>query len=113
MAHPTHSKTLPADLGAPLFVNAWRTRALIVCVVFSIVAVVLALLGQAQDRLGWEHVLRAWDLGLMMTFGFCVGGLGAAHGAVLLRRQVGAAAAAAAGGDEPHAAAGLSFSGFP
>ena len=45
------------------------------CVVFAIVAVVLALLGQAQDGLGWEHVLRAWDLGLMITFSFCVGGL--------------------------------------
>ena len=75
MAQPTHSKTLPADLGAPLFVNTWRTRALVVCVFFAIVAVVLALLGQAQDGLGWEHVLRAWDLGLMITFGFCVGGL--------------------------------------
>jgi hypothetical protein len=75
MAHATHSKTLPADLGAPLFVNTWRTRALIVCAIFAIVAVVLALLGQAQDGLGWEHVLRAWDLGLMMTFGFAVGGL--------------------------------------
>jgi len=75
MAHPTHSKALSADLGAPAFVNTWRTRALIVCVVFAIVAVVLALLGQAQDGLGWEHVLRAWDLGLMITFGFAVGGL--------------------------------------
>jgi hypothetical protein len=75
MAHSPHSKTLPADLGAPLFVNTWRVRALIVCAVFAIIAVVLALLGQAQDGLGWEHVLRAWDLGLMMTFGFAVGGL--------------------------------------
>ena len=75
MAHSPHSKTLPADLGAPLFVNTWRARALVVCAIFAIVAVVLALLGQAQDGLGWEHVLRAWDLGLMMTFGFAVGGL--------------------------------------
>jgi hypothetical protein len=75
MAHASHSKTLPADLSAPVFVNAWKTRALIVCAVFAIVAVVLALLGQAQDQLGWDHVLRAWDLGLMVTFGFAVGGL--------------------------------------
>ncbi|HTX75025.1 MAG TPA: hypothetical protein VMD29_02385 [Terracidiphilus sp.] len=75
MAHATHSKTLPADLSAPLFVNAWRTRALVLCVVFAVIAVILAFLGQAQDQLGWEHVLRAWDLGLMMTFGFAVGGL--------------------------------------
>jgi ABC-type microcin C transport system permease subunit YejE len=25
--------------------------------------------------LGWDHVLRAWLLGLMLTFGFSVGGL--------------------------------------
>jgi len=75
MAHPSHSKTLPADLGAPLFVSAWRTRALVLCAIFAIAAAVLALLGQAQDQLGWEHVLRAWDLGMMVTFGFSVGGL--------------------------------------
>lgn len=75
MAHETHAKTLPADLGAPAFVDGWRSRALIVGVVFSIIAVILGFLGQAQDQLGWDHLLRAWDLGLMVTFGFSVGGL--------------------------------------
>lgn len=75
MAHQTHAKTLPADLGAPAFVDGWRSRALVVCIVFAIAAVILGFLGQAQDGLGWEHVLRAWTLGLMMTFGFSVGGL--------------------------------------
>jgi hypothetical protein len=75
MAHTSHAKTLPADLNAPPMVSAWQSRALIVGVAFSIVAVILGFLGQAQDQLGWDHVLRAWDLGLMITFGFCVGGL--------------------------------------
>jgi hypothetical protein len=75
MAHTSHAKTLPADLNAPPMVSAWQTRALIIGVVFSIIAVILGFLGQMQDQLGWDHVLRAWDLGLMITFGFCVGGL--------------------------------------
>jgi hypothetical protein len=58
-------------------VSGWQTRALIIGIVFSIVAVILGFLGQTSDpeHLGWEHLLRAWDLGLMITFGFCVGGL--------------------------------------
>ena len=75
MAHTSHAKTLPADLNAPPMVSGWQSRALIIGVVFSIVAVILGFLGQMQDGLGWDHVLRAWDLGLMITFGFCVGGL--------------------------------------
>jgi hypothetical protein len=75
MAHESHTRTLPADLSAPVFVDGWKTRALMVGAVFSIVAVILALLGQAQDQLGWDHFLRAWVLGLVLTFGWSVGGL--------------------------------------
>lgn len=75
MAHGTHAKTLPADLSAPAFVDAWKTRAFIVGIVFAIIAVILAFLGQGEDGLGWDHLIRAWDLGLMVTFGFSVGGL--------------------------------------
>ena len=75
MAHENHAKTLPADLSAPAFVDVWKTRAVIVAVVFGAVAVILAFLGQAQDQLGWNHFLRAWLLGLMLTFGWAVGGL--------------------------------------
>jgi hypothetical protein len=75
MAHENHAKTLPADLSAPAFVDVWKTRAVIVAVVFGAVAVLLAFLGQAQDQLGWNHFLRAWLLGLMLTFGWAVGGL--------------------------------------
>jgi hypothetical protein len=79
MAHEhnaaSHAKTLPADLGAPAFVDAWKTRALIVGVVFAVIAVILGFLGQAQDGLGWDHVMRAWTLGATWTWGLCIGGL--------------------------------------
>ena len=47
MAHATHANTLPADLGAPAFVDSWRTRALTVALVFSVIA---AGLGFADGR---------------------------------------------------------------
>ena len=75
MAHENHAKTLPADLSAPAFVDVWKTKAANVAVVFGAVAVILGFLGQAQDQLGWVHFLRAWLLGLMLTFGWAVGGL--------------------------------------
>jgi hypothetical protein len=70
MAHETHANTLPAELGAPAFVNVWKTRALAVGLVFSVIAAALAVADRSID-----HVLRAWLLGLMLTAGFCVGGL--------------------------------------
>jgi hypothetical protein len=78
MAHETHddnthSKQLPRELGAPVFVNGWQRRALSVGLVFSVVAVGL---GFADGRgFDVDHVLRAWLLGLTLTFGFAVGGL--------------------------------------
>jgi hypothetical protein len=76
MAHDTHgARTLPADLSAPAFVDGWRSRALIVAAVAAIAAVILAFLGQSQDQLGWDHLFRAYMLGLTFTFGSCVGGL--------------------------------------
>jgi hypothetical protein len=58
-------------------VDGWQTRGLLVGAVFSVIAVILAFLGQTLDpeHLGWDHLLRAWVLGLMLTFGWCVGGL--------------------------------------
>jgi hypothetical protein len=70
MAHDTHLKPLPAELGAPAFVDGWRTRALMVAAVFAVIAAVLAVLDHSID-----HVLRAWVLGMMLTFGWSVGGL--------------------------------------
>jgi hypothetical protein len=79
MAHDaiSHAKQLPADLSAPAFVDGWRSRALMIAGVFSVIAVILALLGQAQDpeHLGWDHFLRAWVLGTAVTWGLCIGGL--------------------------------------
>lgn len=70
MAHESHIKTLPADLSAPAFVDGWKNRAVMVGGIFSVVAAVLAFLDGSVD-----HVLRAWVLGLMLTFGWSVGGL--------------------------------------
>jgi hypothetical protein len=74
MAHEhEHAKTLPANLGAPAFVDVWKTRSVIVTLVFAAIAVGLAFLdGKGFDS---DHVLRAWVLGLTLTFGFAVGGL--------------------------------------
>jgi hypothetical protein len=66
-----HTKTLPANLGAPAFVDVWRTRALVIGVVFLIAAVILGFL--SGDH--WNHFLRAWLHGFMICFGFCCGGM--------------------------------------
>ncbi|MGA7108015.1 MAG: hypothetical protein WBV28_22550 [Terracidiphilus sp.] len=74
MAHDTHAANhanqLPADLSAPAFVDSWKMRALLVGAVFSVVAALLAFADGSVD-----HLLRAWVLGLMLTFGWSVGGL--------------------------------------
>ncbi|MGB0121789.1 MAG: hypothetical protein WA419_05280 [Silvibacterium sp.] len=66
-----HAKTLPTNLGAPAFVNIWRTRALMIGVIFSVLAVILGFL--SGDH--WNHFLRAWLHGFMICFGFCCGGM--------------------------------------
>ncbi len=74
MAHDhnanTHSKQLPRDLSAPAFVDGWKSRALVIGAIFSVIAAGLALLDGSI-----EHVLRAWLLGTVLTFGWAVGGL--------------------------------------
>jgi hypothetical protein len=73
MAHETHANTLPKELGAPAFVDVWKTRAMIVALVFAVTAVGLGFLdGKGFDT---DHVLRAWLLGTVLTFGWAVGGL--------------------------------------
>jgi hypothetical protein len=70
MAHAAHAKVLPADLSAPAFVKGWRARALMIAVLFTVVAAVLAFLdGSAQ------HLMRAWIVGTTLCFGFACGGL--------------------------------------
>jgi hypothetical protein len=51
-------------------VNAWRARALMIAILFTVTAVVLAFLDGSVD-----HVYRAWIVGLALNFGFCCGGL--------------------------------------
>jgi hypothetical protein len=70
MGHEAHAKTLPAELGAPAFVDAWKMRALITGAVFSLIAAGLALADGSIN-----HVLRGWLLGTILTFGWAVGGL--------------------------------------
>jgi hypothetical protein len=74
MAHDTHAtsqaKRLPADLSAPAFVDVWKSRALVVAAVFAVIAALLAFADGSID-----HLLRGWVLGLMLTFGWSVGGL--------------------------------------
>ncbi len=74
MAHDhEHAKTLPKELGAPAFVDAWKRRASIIAALAAVVAAGLGFLdGRGFDS---DHVLRAWVLGLMLTFGWAVGGL--------------------------------------
>jgi hypothetical protein len=70
--HSEHNaKTLPANLNAPAFVDAWRTRALGIGVALTIVAVLLGFF--SGDH--WNHFLRAWLHGFMTCFGFCCGGM--------------------------------------
>jgi hypothetical protein len=70
MGHEAHAKTLPAELGAPAFVDAWKMRALITGAVFSLIAAGLAFADGSIN-----HFLRGWLLGLVLTFGWAVGGL--------------------------------------
>lgn len=60
MAHETHANTLPANLDAPAFVDGWKTRALVIGSISSVVAAGLAVADGSID-----HVLRAWLLGLI------------------------------------------------
>lgn len=75
MAHIAHNKTLPADLSAPAFVDTWKTKAIVVGVVFCAIAVIFALLDRSAGNAPLDHVLRAWVLGMAFTWGFAVGGL--------------------------------------
>ena len=43
-----------------------------VAILFTITAVAIAFLGGPE---AWQHVSRAWVVGLMLNFGFCCGGL--------------------------------------
>jgi hypothetical protein len=69
--HAHHgTRTLPASLGAPEILAAWRMRALMLAGAATVLSLVfLAVPG------GKTHMLRAYLLGVILTFGFAGGGL--------------------------------------
>jgi hypothetical protein len=70
--HGDHGpRTLPASLAAPGILSAWRTRALIVFAVATLVS----LLAFSWSHEGRNHILRAYLLGYMICFSFAGGGL--------------------------------------
>jgi hypothetical protein len=75
MAHIAHKKTLPAELGAPAFVDTWKTRAMITGAVFCVIAAIFAALDRSGGANPLDHLLRGWVLGMTLTWGFAVGGL--------------------------------------
>ena len=44
MAHEHHANSLPSELNAPLLLNSWRRKALVVGAIFAVLSIVLALL---------------------------------------------------------------------
>src|SRR6201996_899057 len=75
MAHEHHANSLPSQLNAPLLLNAWRRRAMVVGGIFAVLSIVLALLAATVDHDGINHLLRSYLLGYVISWGFTVGGL--------------------------------------
>ena len=75
MAHGQHAKSLPSELNAPLLLNGWRRRAIVVGAIFAVLSIVLAFLAATIDHDGIDHLLRSYLLGFMICWGFTVGGL--------------------------------------
>ena len=73
MAH--HANSLPSQLNAPLLLNAWRRRAMVVGAIFAVLSIVLALLAAIVDHDGINHLLRSYLLGYILCWGLTVGGL--------------------------------------
>ena len=75
MAHEHHANSLPSELNAPLLLNAWRRRAMVVGGIFAVLSIVLAILAATVDHDGINHLFRSYLLGYIMCWGFTVGGL--------------------------------------
>jgi hypothetical protein len=79
MAHDPHHhsgpKTLPSELNAPLLLQAWQRRALVVGGIFAVLSIVLAFLAATVDHDGINHLLRSYLLGYILCWGFALGGL--------------------------------------
>ena len=63
-------RPLPASLAAPEIVSVWRTRALIVAVVATLLTIPFAFTHEGKN-----HIIRAYLMGYMTCFGFAGGGL--------------------------------------
>jgi hypothetical protein len=69
--HDHHGpRVLPASLAAPEIVSAWRTRALAVFAVATILSAFFAFTHEGRN-----HILRAYLMGYMICFGLAGGGL--------------------------------------
>jgi hypothetical protein len=75
MAHEHHANSLPSELNAPLLLNAWRRRAVVVGAIFAVLSIVLALLAATVNHDGIDHLLRSYLLGFIICWSFTVGGL--------------------------------------
>ena len=64
-------RVLPASLGAPPAVAAWRNRMALISIVFA----VLSFLAFSWTHEGRNHLLRAYLMGFMTSFGFAGGSL--------------------------------------
>ena len=71
--HAAHygPRVLPGTLNSPELISIWRTRSLIVGVVFTLISALA--FGWTDD--GRAHLLRAYLMGYMTCFGFAGGGL--------------------------------------
>jgi hypothetical protein len=63
-------RVLPATLGSPELISAWRTRALAACGVFTLISLLFLFTAN-----GANHLLRAYLMAFMTCFGFAGGGL--------------------------------------
>jgi hypothetical protein len=69
--HAHHGpRTLPASLGAPEILAAWRTRALVLAGAATVLSLAFLMVPG-----GKTHMLRAYLLGVILSFGFAGGGL--------------------------------------
>jgi len=70
MEHGHNIKHLPANLGAPASVLRFRSQALLVAVIFAVLAIVDMLITHRFDLL-----LRGWLMGFMVCLSFALGGM--------------------------------------
>ena len=70
-AHAYGPRALPAVLTAPDFLAPWRTRAMVIAVVFALISV----LAFSWTQEGRAHLLRSYLLGVITAFNFVGGAL--------------------------------------